>query len=494
MKLYNFPEKYEKKSEDYEILCEGKRVGAYACRVSAHPFNRVWPGKQRDISQTEGAAYVMLGNDGETRLEITPKTPFQRVAVRPAAKGAGIAVCGGTVSVTFPSAGQYTVEFDDCHHTLMVFIDPEKDLSAWRAGEDVLYFAPGVHYADERILLESGQTVFLDEGCVLYGSLNAVDQRDVRIVGHGVLDNSRMRRQDAIQSTPDIVSEEDPGIGLPIYCNRCENVTVEGITIVDSSEWSMKFTGCKNVLVDNVKLCGMWRYNADGCDFCNTVNATVRNSFLRTFDDCLVVKGLASNRETPVEHILAENCVLWCDWGRCMEVGAETCAPYMRDITFRNCYVIRGSDVVMDVQQGDSGDVEDVTFENIEIEYCGDEQRLAIQTEEDGEYPYRGVPHTPRPFVLVSGVTMWSHDDKAGDMRNITFRNINIRTPDGQIPGGSFLKTREAKSRIENVFFEGVRVNGRACSLRDLGVSVEGNVIGVHDGGERSAPEKGKKE
>lgn len=480
MKFYDFPQEYENRQDLFEISCEGRRIPAYGCDVSAVPFNRVWPGHQRSFSQTEKAAYVMLGNDGKTVLKIRPKKAFSRVVVRPLSKKVAVKIEDGAVEATFPSCGQYTVEFDGFHCALAVFINLEKDFFEYKSKPNVLYFPAGVHYADARIMLEDGQTVFLDEGAVLYGSINASKKRDVRVVGYGVLDNSRMQRENSVQSTFAVL-HGDEGFGLPIHFDRCENVSVEGVTIVNSSEWSMKFTACKNVCVDNIKLIGMWRYNADGCDFCNCTNASIKNSFLRTFDDSIVVKGLASRREYPVENVLAENCVLWCDWGKCLEVGVETCAPYVKNIVFKNCDLIHGSDVMLDVCQGDGADISNVLFENIRIEYSGEEQVPSIETEEVTEYPAFGRVHVPALIVVSSGTSMWSHDPAAGNIDGVIFKNIEVTAPQTALPCVAILRANEAQSVIANVRFDGLFVNGERTAMKDLRLVIGGNVENVSE-------------
>ena len=50
-------------SDSYEITVNGKRGHAVKTRVSAMPFNRLWPGKQRSLEQTEFASYISISTD-----------------------------------------------------------------------------------------------------------------------------------------------------------------------------------------------------------------------------------------------------------------------------------------------------------------------------------------------------------------------------------------------------------------------------------------------
>ena len=332
---------------------------------------------------------------------------------------------------------------------------------------------------DERIELTDNQTVFIDEGAVLYGSINASCKKNIKVIGYGILDYSRMNRANEINGCAVLDPDAGKMTGNPIFFDRCENIEIDGITIVDSSGWNIYLDGCRDIVVNNIKLIGQWRYNADGCDFCNCTNGVIKNSFLRTFDDCITVKGFKLNNKLPIQNILAENCVLWCDWGKALEVGAETCAPYIKDITFRNCDIIHGSIIMMDIQQGDGADIDNVRFENIRIEYSGDEMCTAIEKEEVREYPHFGKVYVPTPFAVASGVTMWSIDDYCGSMKNVYFKDISIMAYEGISFSRSRIKPDEKYGKISDIYFGDFTLNGKKIDICELGADIDERVTNV---------------
>ena len=48
------------KSTDYKVFVNGEEVPVYTCRVSKHPYNLWWKGRQRPFDQSEEAAYVNI--------------------------------------------------------------------------------------------------------------------------------------------------------------------------------------------------------------------------------------------------------------------------------------------------------------------------------------------------------------------------------------------------------------------------------------------------
>ena len=475
MKIYKYADDYNHLSSDFKVYAAGKEIKVYKCTVSAYPFNRVWQGTQRSKAQTEETSYVLLGSNGAVTLEIEAKEAFENVIVRPLANGIKADIKNNTAVVTFNQCGQYSVEFDGMHKAIALFINPEK---SFEKAENLIYFGAGVHILDERLELQDNQTVLIDEGAVLYGSINATGKRNIKVLGYGILDNSRMRRANEINGCAVLAKEKCERSGNPIYFNKCQNVEIDGITIIDSSGWNVYLDGCEDVTIDNIKVIGQWRYNSDGCDFCNCKNSVLKNSFLRTFDDCVVVKGFKQNNDLPVQNILVDNCVLWCDWGRALEVGAETSAPYMKDIIFKNCSIIHGSAVMLDIQHGDRADIENVIFEKINMEYSGEERKEAIQETEDAEYKYFERFELPVPFNVTSGTTMWSIDRVSGNLQNVYFKDISILSPDNVIPVGGEINANSGF--IKGVHFENIEVNGEKHHFSEFRLRIGAGVSDIY--------------
>lgn len=93
---------------------------------------------------------------------------------------------GRRLSFALTEPGGYTLELDGPHHALHILADPPEQDAVSPEDPNVLYFGPGIH---ERgvITLTSNQTLYLDEGAVLYATVEAKDVEHVRIMGRGIL-------------------------------------------------------------------------------------------------------------------------------------------------------------------------------------------------------------------------------------------------------------------------------------------------------------------
>ena len=172
----------------------GKTVPLHYARVSAYPINRRWPGHQRPLDQTELASFASFAVDGPVQVQLKPDRPFKEVAVRPISRNIRPQIRDGVIEFTLPSGGQYTVELDGFHNALHIFADDFKDFAIGRNDPQVRYFGPGLHDAGE-IELHDNETLFLDEGAIVFGYVVANDARNIRILGHGILDGSKNKEK-----------------------------------------------------------------------------------------------------------------------------------------------------------------------------------------------------------------------------------------------------------------------------------------------------------
>jgi len=74
-------------SEHFEVTVNGRPIPVYACRVSAMPFNQVWPGYQRPLDQTELAGFASWDMSGPVKVVVQSQRAVQSVVVRPGSRG-----------------------------------------------------------------------------------------------------------------------------------------------------------------------------------------------------------------------------------------------------------------------------------------------------------------------------------------------------------------------------------------------------------------------
>ena len=407
--LYPAPEK-EKKSDDFQMSVNSKPVFVYQARVSKYPINQVWPGYQRPESQTEIASFAYFDFDGEVEIEITSNEEINTLDIRPKEYEIKPTVDGNKISFKLSKPSQFVVEINGYHKALHIFANPVETVAIDKLDPKVHYFGPGIHEAGI-IKLNSDETVYIDGGAVVYGVITSENTSNIKVSGRGILDASKIAR------------DETPNM---IYLKNVTNAQINGIVFRDPHMWTILPANCDSVIVDNVKLIGLWRYNSDGIDIVNSKNVIIRNTFIRAFDDNIAIKGLKGaydEKHTIIENIKVDNCVLWNDWGRPIELGLETVVDTIRNITFSNCYIPHFTWIAIDIQNGDRGYVKDVRFENISIE------DPILDSITIGTTPMDKKELGKTIELIIKGFGMWATDTTVrGNINNISFNNIRYNS------------------------------------------------------------------
>ncbi len=447
-KLYN---------DDYTVEICGGEYKARDCRVSAMPFNTPWPGHQRDLSESESAAFISVYSNNAVTLRIKYKRGFKNPVVRPVSKGVSVKLDGDVAELTIKEHGGYVLESAGEHHALHIFFEESKTYDTESA---TYYFGEGIHFPGT-VTLRDNDSVYIDKNAIVFGSLYSEGAENIRIYGGGTIDNTTEERV--------VENCYEPYAKGTLRLYNCKNVSIEDIILTNSCTWILALFDCDNVTIDNVKLVGHWRYNTDGIDIVNTSNVHVKNSFIRSFDDTITIKAIY-NYPRPIENILIENCVMWCGWGMNCEIGIETDAPEYRNITFKNCDLIRSMGNAIDIQNGRDCLIHNITFENINVEIQDDCMCPMLQSSADQKYA--PPVQTALPKLISIDNNKYSIRQKTKDrvvraqceefgrVSDILYKNINVYMPEDvgqpQIKLVSFDKTKP----FDNIVIDGLYVNG----------------------------------
>ncbi len=358
--------------------------------------------------------------------------------VRPLSDGVEVKTDGELATFRLTAPGQYAVEgrkvSQDAtdNHDIVLFLfanppEPEAD----RPNQDdpnVIFLEAGLH--QENIDLTDGQTLYLDAGAVLFGSVDAWDAENVKILGRGVVYH---RGPHSENNDDGYLHRKD---WHPLTTHNVRGMTVEGVTFVGRSRtWTIQMHSTYDASFDNVKLLAVndQNINGDGFDWKDSGGrTTIRNSLVRSADDCFAI--FTDRGPTPtgiVEDILIENCVLWPTRANIWRFSG-----YAKNVTLRDSDVLHVPEslystpraILCSVRANEEQvlEVSDVLFEDLRLE---------------------------EPAALL-GIE-WSK----GVYRGITFRNITM--PAEPEP------SRVAAASISDVLIENVRFGDELVDERD---------------------------
>lgn len=392
----------------------GRSVPVMEARISAMPFNRVWPGHQRDISQSRLSRFVSFdveGNGGELSIGFADAVP-EKARIRPFSRAQPVRRDGKWI-VRIDGPEQFVIEFGDTE--LHVFADPPW---TYEPVPNERYFGPGEHDVGT-ILPRSGETVTIDRDAVVYGNIVLAAVTNVTIRGRGVLCGSRLERIEPAK----VGSSDSAGVReclrrgwtdaaewgtSPVLAKQCANVRVGGIVFRDAAYWTMNFVECDGVDIDGVKMIGMWRYNSDGIDICASRNISIRNCFLRTFDDCVVARP-------PCRNMRVENCVLWCDWNWNIKIQHSFAPSVMEDIVFRNIKAVNVDSALAGITTrwgSENSTIRNVRLSNVEADVPPERLRGVFQRSD--ETRFTELPPASLTLVLLHAYSLGKPADNQG--------------------------------------------------------------------------------
>lgn len=458
----------------YKLKVNGKYMKFDVVRVSAVPFNRVWPGKQRDIGQSEIAYVARIIEDSPVKIEIQCDNEFSKAVIRPLSKAIYTKTNGKTVEFILEKHGQYVLETQGEHHAIHIFYDKEKDFSEY--GEPTYYFGPGEHNPG-LIRVKNGDRIYIDRDAVVHGSIYGIDVSDIKIYGYGMLDGGWEERTkthgDLGWDDENVFNADDVHTYGGIRFYRTSDIMIDGVTVCDPASYAISFFASDNIRIDSTKVVGLWKYNNDGIDFFNCENIELRNSFVRSFDDGMCLKGITAFSDKSVKNVEVENCVFWCGWGLTLEIGVASACPEIANVTYRNCDLIHNDTVAMSVNNGQWAYVHDVLYENINVEYTTGCRNRIVQKSDDEVYKDNGEIKIPELIRVIDYRRNWqghqSYEDPRCRISDILYRDINIYMEEG-VPAVPqiYIKKCMKCSNFKNIIIDGIYINGKKADKIDV--------------------------
>ncbi len=472
-------------SKDYRVFINGTEVSVYTCRISAYPFNRLWPGYQRPVDQTETVSFVNLVSDETFSVEVEPlkKSLDGKIMVKPYSKNVKTERVGDRIRFTLTEHGGYVFQIDDYHGLLYIFNN--KPVLCEDPENVTHYFGKGVHFPG-KIILNSNESIYLDKDAYVYGCVYAKGAENIRIYGNGIFDDSGEAR----------FSEYfyDAIVNGNVKFEDCKKLHLEGVGFTNSALWCVNLFHCFDVTLDGINVFGQWRYNTDGVDIVNSQRICIKNSFIHSFDDTVTVKGIDAYSYESNRDITVENCVMWCDWGKTCELGFETAAREYANIVFRNCDIVRGGNTVCDIQNGDCAEIHHILFEDIRVEHERFYTPEIVQKSEEQVYDAKEETALAKIFVVRNtrfrelyaylGLPEVKSELKIGDKRyagvhDITVKKIQICC-DASLEkefaskcAAVWLKNTIPTTEYANLTVEDVFLNGRRLSREDFSVTLQ---------------------
>ena len=383
-------------------------------------------------------AFVSLDATGPVEITVTAADPHfwdDGVDIEPWRLG---------LRATHPRGEPQTIRFRLPHPAKIVLSRPGDFLNRARMlfifvgsppppppmGPNVTVVPAGVHRTS--LNPQSGQTIYLEPGAYIFGSLNLWQVDNVRVMGRGTI----------VYDGPQDPYDDQGWMQRPdwhcIGAFHAHNVEIDGLTcIVRSRTWSIQMKDSTGFRYNDLRLIGGNPLNAnqDGMDWLGGGDTVVNDAFLRASDDDLAVQGnwdgyTDAEMLLPgedVDNILVENSELSTSISNIVRMGWPQKTFNSKQFTLRNSDVLQagigacgqtfglfgfwGAD-------GAQGDHSAITFEDIFLDNWYSLAQIEQEQPELHGITFRNIWALDQPPLTPSTVT--------GDVKDVVFDNVKV--------------------------------------------------------------------
>lgn len=186
---------------------------------------------------------------------------------------------------------------------------------------------PAGNFITGTIQLKSNVTLYLNRNAILHGVatpsaypsmpitypfvansaqtthslIYASRAENIAITGEGTINGNG---GDAV-----FVSELEGKVMRPfvLLIESCRNVTVSGLTLLNSAMWMQRYIGCDFLKLHNLTVFNHVNFNNDGMDIDDCHNVIISDCVIDSDDDALCFK---SEGARGVKHVVVTNCIL----------------------------------------------------------------------------------------------------------------------------------------------------------------------------------------
>jgi hypothetical protein len=394
-----------------------------------------------DLDNPQDASMVYFDFSGTVEVFVRKNNgDLQTARIRPASYEIKPTVSGNTILFTLTEPRKISIEFNgDKLHNLHLFANPIETVQPDPKDSNVVYFGPGVHVPKdlpgEEFNIPSGKTVYIAGGAIVRGKLICNGVKNVRITGRGIIDR--------------------PQRGVEI--RHSENVTIDGIIVMNPKHYTVYAGGSKNITIRNLKSfsANPW---SDGLDFMSCSDVVVDDVFMRNSDDCIAVYAHRWQFYGDARNYSVSNSILWADVAHPINIGihgnTEKNGEVIEDLLFKNIEILEldedepASEGCMAIVAGDMNMVRNVRFEDIRIDDFQEGKLLQLKVVFNQKY----------------------NSGAGRGVENIYFKNISYNGINNSL---SIINGLDKDHLVQGVTFENLRINGKIItSIEEANIKV----------------------
>ena len=368
----------------------------------------------------ENTSVAKFDFEGIVEVEVNSmRANIKDVQIRPLSYNIKKSIEGNTIKFVLDRPRYISVEVNgDIYRNLQIFAD--KILEKPKVEKHkLMYFGPGFHDCKgDSIKVSSGETVYIDGGAVINGWFSANNVKNVKIIGHGII---------------------NPGHHEGIMVKYSKNVIIDGPLTTQ-----IPVGGSDSITIRNAKVIS-WYGWGDGMNVFASNNVSYNHVFCRTSDDCSTIYCTRLGYYGGCKNISINDAVYWADVAHPIMIGLHGDVnkhETIENVLYNNVDILEQNENQIDYQgciginNGDNNIVRNITFSNIRVEDIHKGMLINMRVCYNRKYC-----HAPG-----SGI------------ENITFRNFSYN---GTHAGMSIIAGYDDSREISNIKFENFSINGK---------------------------------